>query len=44
LGYTYDWGDPGSDVGVSEYVIRKNSEVIVKSVSTTADYFNQESA
>ncbi len=42
LGYTYDWGDSETDVGVSEYVIRKNSEVIVKSVSTTVDYFDQE--
>ncbi|WP_342306165.1 hypothetical protein [Methanolobus sp. ZRKC5] len=43
LGYTYDWGNPDSDVGMSEYVIRNNSEVIVNSVSTTPDYFNQDS-
>ncbi|WP_445475776.1 hypothetical protein ACT9XH_03300 [Methanococcoides methylutens] len=43
LGYTYDWGDPDSDVGLSEYVIKQNSEVIVNSVSTTHDYFDQES-
>ncbi|NPE28699.1 hypothetical protein HNV12_12165 [Methanococcoides sp. SA1] len=43
LGYTYDWGDPASDVGLSEYVIRKDSEVIVSSVSTTIDYFYQDS-
>lgn len=42
LGYTYDWGNPNSDVGLSEYVIRNNSEVIVSSVSTTFDYFNQD--
>jgi hypothetical protein len=39
LGYTYDWGEPDSDVGLSEYVIRNNSEVIVSSVSTTFEYF-----
>ncbi|WP_094226752.1 hypothetical protein [Methanolobus psychrotolerans] len=42
LGYTYDWGDPDSDVGLSEYVIRNNSTVIVSSVSSTVDYFDQE--
>lgn len=41
LGYTYDWGDPDSDVGLSEYVIRNNSTVMVSSVSTTLDYFDQ---
>ncbi|WP_135607307.1 hypothetical protein [Methanococcoides methylutens] len=43
LGYTYDWGDPKSDVGLSEYVVKENSQVIINSVSTTHDYFDQES-
>ena len=43
LRYTYNWGNPDSDVGLSEYVIRNNSTVIVSSVSTISDYFNQES-
>ncbi|MPM30562.1 hypothetical protein SDC9_77112 [bioreactor metagenome] len=41
LGYTYDWGNPDSEVGLSEYVIRNNSTVVVSSVSTTLDYFDQ---
>lgn len=41
LGYTYDWGNPDSEVGLSEYVVRNNSTVIVSSVSTTLDYFDQ---
>lgn len=41
LGYTYDWGNPESEVGLSEYVIRNNSTVVVSSVSTTLDYFDQ---
>lgn len=41
LGYTYDWGNPDSEVGLSEYVVRNNSKVIVNSVSTTPDYFDQ---
>jgi hypothetical protein len=27
LGYTYDWGNPASKVGASEYVIREKSQV-----------------
>nr|WP_321429358.1 hypothetical protein [uncultured Methanolobus sp.] len=42
LGYTYDWGNPDSDIGLSEYVIQNSSTVIVSSVSTTSDYFGQE--
>ncbi|MEZ4888179.1 MAG: hypothetical protein R3E32_25850 [Chitinophagales bacterium] len=38
LGYTYDWGNKKSEVGLSEFVIRKNAEVIVNSVQTTAEY------
>lgn len=38
LGYTYDWGNPYSHVGLSEFVIKNNSEIIVKSVQTTNDY------
>lgn len=38
LGYTYDWGNPNSEVGLSEFVIRKNARVIVRSVTTTDDY------
>lgn len=40
LGYTYDWGRPFHEVGLSEFVIRKNAEVIVESVSATEEYFN----
>jgi len=29
LGYTYDWGNKASEVGLSEYLIKKNSQVIV---------------
>ncbi|WP_292466991.1 hypothetical protein [Methanolobus sp.] len=42
MGYTYDWGNPDGEIGMSEYVIRNNSTVIVSSVSTTSDYFEQE--
>lgn len=38
LGYTYDWGNPYSHVGLSEFVIKNNSEIIVKSVQRTNDY------
>lgn len=38
LGYTYDWGNPRSEVGASELVIRKGATVRVASVSKTQDY------
>jgi len=38
LGYTYDWGNPKSEIGLSEFVIKAGSEVTIHSVSTTSDY------
>ena len=38
LGYTYDWGNTKSEVGLSEYLIKKNSKVIIKSVQKVSDY------
>ncbi|OEC84497.1 MULTISPECIES: hypothetical protein [Methanobacterium] len=38
LGYTYDWGNPNSHVGLSEFVIKNNSNIAVKSVQTTKEY------
>ncbi|MDY9923902.1 hypothetical protein [Methanobacterium sp.] len=41
LGYTYHWENNESKIGLSEFVIKKNSEVTVKSLSSTSDYLNQ---
>lgn len=30
LGYTYDWGNPESEVGLSEFVIQKDSKIYVE--------------
>ncbi len=38
LGYTYDWGNPYSHIGLSEFVLKNNSNIIVKSLQTTNDY------
>ena len=38
LGYTYDWGNPASHVGLSEFVIRPGSTVKIKATPSTADY------
>ncbi len=38
LGYSYDWNIYTSEVGVSEFVIRKNSQVIVESLQRVDDY------
>lgn len=39
LGYTYDWGNPLSEVGLSEFVIRTGATVTVKSVTLNGDYW-----
>ncbi|MBU1612431.1 MAG: hypothetical protein KKC99_11370 [Proteobacteria bacterium] len=38
LGYTYDWGNTKSEVGLSEFVIRKGAQVIIRSTWTTDEY------
>lgn len=39
LGYTYDWGDPKHEIGLSEFVIRKGATVEVRRVVGTRAYF-----
>jgi hypothetical protein len=38
LGYTYDWGNPNSEIGLSEFVLKQNSTIIIKSVSSAEEY------
>lgn len=38
LGYTYDWGDPDTDVGASEYLIAPGAPVTLSSISSTDVY------
>ena len=38
LGYTYDWGNPGNEIGLSEFVIRSGATITVKSVTDTLGY------
>ncbi len=39
LGYTYDWNPNNlSHVGLSEFVIRKNSQLVVEKIYTTQEY------
>jgi hypothetical protein len=40
LGYTYDWGNPSTKIGLSEFVLKKNSKVIIKSKLPTKDYIH----
>ena len=41
LGYTYDWNPKNkSHVGLSEFVIRKNANIMVKAIYTTMEYLN----
>ena len=38
LGYTYDWGNPDSEVGLSEVVVRGGAAVEIKAVTKNSDY------
>ncbi len=38
LGYTYDWGNPETEVGVSEYIIRTHSRIRIKDITPTRTY------
>lgn len=38
LGYTYDWGGDGSEVGESEFVIRRGAAITVEAIVPTAQY------
>jgi hypothetical protein len=40
LGYTYDWAKTESEVGVSEYCIKTNSEVYVEKLYVALKYLN----
>jgi hypothetical protein len=39
LGYTYDWGNEKSEIGLSEFVIKAGSGVGINTVAGTQDYF-----
>ena len=41
LGYTYDWGNPDSDVGLSKFVVVGGSIVGVHSITTNDDYLGR---
>ena len=38
LGYTYDWGKPGAEQGLSEFVIRTAADVVVASITKIGEY------
>lgn len=38
LGYSYDWGNPDSEVGLSEFVIKPGSDMLVHAVSSIESY------
>ena len=43
LGYTYDWGNPVSEQGVSEFVIKANTQVIINAIFTIDAYCDKRS-
>jgi hypothetical protein len=38
FGYTYDWGNPKSEIGLSEFVIKAGANIKINSVTPTLDY------
>ncbi|GHU57398.1 hypothetical protein FACS1894133_0680 [Clostridia bacterium] len=40
LGYTYDWGNPGKEYGLSEFLIRKDATVTVEFTKTTDEFLS----
>ncbi|MFN8443765.1 MAG: hypothetical protein U0175_23505 [Caldilineaceae bacterium] len=38
LGYTYDWGNPESEIGLSEFVVAAKSTVAIEKVYSTEEY------
>ncbi len=38
LGYTYDWGNPQTKVGASEFILKPDSPYEIKQVLTTREY------
>jgi hypothetical protein len=38
LGYTYDWGNPKTDIGASEFTVKAGKTVIVHENRTTSNY------
>lgn len=41
LGYTYDWADNGREYGLSEFLVKKGSDVTVAYTATTEDFIGQ---
>jgi len=38
LGYTYDWGNSKTDVGLSEFVVNAGANITIRSIAPTANY------
>jgi hypothetical protein len=38
LGYTYDWGNRRSEVGLSEFGVVASAEAVIESVTPTINY------
>lgn len=38
LGYTYDWGNPQTEIGASEFLVRKGATVMIESLTETGEY------
>ena len=39
LGYTYDWGSPATEIGLSEFIVKKNSLITVRKIYDNTAFF-----
>lgn len=44
LGYTYDWGNPESEVGLSEFVLLGDATVVISSVTSNSGYLRKQAS
>ncbi|MDY6950972.1 MAG: hypothetical protein SWE60_05630 [Thermodesulfobacteriota bacterium] len=40
LGYTYDWGNPNDEIGLSEFIIKQDAEVLVERLESFEQYLD----
>jgi len=41
LGYTFDWGNPNTEIGLSEFIISNGATIEIHSVIKNEDYLDK---
>ena len=42
LGYTYDWGNPYNEIGVSEFVVKPGTTIRIDQLATIWYWYSQQ--